>query len=87
MIHQVAAHHVAAVGNARREFVAGRQQQQARAFDAVGGHDKGLAGDAVRDLVGVVIQGGHDAALVVVFELVDVGIGDQLGARRLGGIC
>ena len=38
-------------------LVAGRHQQQLRALDAVGGEDEGLAGDAVRDLVRIVVVG------------------------------
>ena len=44
VVHHVAAHLVRTVGDAVRIVLVGRQQQQARRFDAVAGNHEGLAG-------------------------------------------
>ena len=86
VVHQVAAHHVAAVGQALGELGALGQQQQPRAFDAVGRNDEGLARDAVRHFVGVVVVHCRDACGAIVLQLEHVGIGLEFGARCQGCI-
>ena len=80
VVHQVAAHHAGAVGQAVGVLVAGRHQQQFRAFDAVGGKDERLAGNPVRLFVRVEVVHGHDMALVIMFDAINHGVDVQSGA-------
>src|SRR5690606_34099740 len=86
MVHQVAAHHSRAVCHSVGVFITGREQQELGTFDAVGGNDECFARNAVGSLVRIVVMRGDDSVLGIMFELIDHGIGNQLGASRFGGV-
>ena len=77
MVHEMAADHVGAIGNAVGKAVAGGHQQQSRGLDAIGGDNEGAAGDPVAVAFGVVVVGGDNTILRIMLQLVYHRAGNQ----------
>ena len=85
MVHQVAAHHAGAVGDAVRVAFAGGEQQNFRAFNTVGRQDKLFTGDAMAHFVPIEVVHRLDGPFVISFNAEHHRIGNDFhpGIQRL----
>src|SRR5713226_10289680 len=83
--HEVLADYAAGVGEAVGELLVGGEEKQARSFGTVGADYDGFGFLQVRVALFVEVDGTGDAAVVVHFDAMDVGVGANLAAAGFLG--